>query len=100
MIYKFLCIYYRQLEQYDEFLEGVRQTHPRISYRELTQGERIERIGQIFNIEPDEKGRYNRRKFIAFYLLTKEPSTLEMRTCLEVIMPCVSRRAIHQFLGA
>lgn len=59
--------FYRQLEQYDEFLEEVRQTHPRISYRELTQGERMERIGQIFNIEPDEKGRYNRRKFIAFY---------------------------------
>ncbi len=62
-----LLCFLRQLEQDDEFLEEVRQTHPRISYRELTQGERMERIGQIFNIEPDEKGRYNRRKFIAFY---------------------------------
>jgi hypothetical protein len=58
---------YLQCEQYDALLEEIRRTHPMISYNVLTQGETMERIARIFNIAPDENGRYNRLNFIRYY---------------------------------
>ena len=58
---------YQRFEQYDSFLEEIRRTHPAISFSDLTQGERMERIGRIFDIHPDEHGHYNRRDFKKWY---------------------------------
>ncbi len=47
------CVaFYRQLEQYDAFLDEIGQTHPAISFHDLTQGELWEEIIGIPNIQP------------------------------------------------
>lgn len=58
---------YQRFEQYDSFLEEIGRTHVAISFRDLTQGERMERIGHIFDIHPDQHGHYNRRDFKKWY---------------------------------
>lgn len=59
--------FYRQLEEFDAFLEEIRRTHQEVSFNALTQGERMERIGKIFDIHPDERGHYHRRRFKDLY---------------------------------
>jgi hypothetical protein len=59
--------FYRQLEQYDAFLDEVGQTHPAISFRTLTQGELWEEIIRIFAIQPDKHGHYTRAKLKGIY---------------------------------
>lgn len=59
--------FYRQLEKYDALLEEIQRTRRTISFDELTQGELMERIADIFDIQADEKGRYDRRRFKSFY---------------------------------
>jgi len=58
---------YRQFERYDVFLESVRRNHPVISYKDLTQGELMERIGRIFALSVDEHGHYRSREFKRWY---------------------------------
>ncbi len=59
--------FYRQLEQYDAFLEEVGQTHPAISFHNLTQGELWGEIIRILDIQPDKHGRYTRGKIKGLY---------------------------------
>jgi hypothetical protein len=59
--------FYRQLEAYDAFLDDLQQFHPEISFNELTQGERLEEIFSIFDIQPDKHGQYNRRQLKSYY---------------------------------
>ena len=59
--------FYRQLEQYDAFLDEVGQTHPAISFHDLTQGELWEEIIRILDIQPDKHGHYTRGKIKGLY---------------------------------
>jgi hypothetical protein len=59
--------FYRQLEAYDAFLDDLQQFHPEISFNELTQGERLEEILSIFDIQPDKHGLYSRRQIKSYY---------------------------------
>ena len=56
-----------QLEEFDDFLDELSLNRIEISYNELTSGESMERIAQIFGIQPNAKGKYNRRKFMSYY---------------------------------
>jgi hypothetical protein len=59
--------FYRQLEEYDAFLDELQQFYLEISFNKLTQGERMEQILGIFDIQPDKHGQYNRRQFKSYY---------------------------------
>ncbi len=59
--------FYHQLEEYDAFLDELQPFHPFISFNELSDGETMEQIRRIFNIQPDKNGEYNRRQFKGYY---------------------------------
>ncbi len=56
-----------QLRAYDDFLGELARHRVEISFNELTSEVNLPTIAQIFNIKPDNKGKYNRRKFKGLY---------------------------------
>jgi hypothetical protein len=59
--------FYRQLEEYDAYLDELQQFYPEISFNELWQGERMEQIIRIFDIHPDKHGKYRNTQFKSYY---------------------------------
>jgi hypothetical protein len=58
---------YRQFEEFDAFLDEVQQTHPTISFKRLFDGEFMKHMARIFHLQPNKKGKYNRRKLREYY---------------------------------
>lgn len=58
---------YRQLEEFDAFLDEVQQSHATISFRHLFDGEFMKHIARIFHLRPDKKGKYSRRRLKGYY---------------------------------
>lgn len=56
-----------QLRAYDDFLEELARHRTEISFDELTSEANMPTIAQIFNIKPDNKGKYNCGKFKGLY---------------------------------
>jgi hypothetical protein len=59
--------FYKQLLEYDAFLEEVAVTHPLLSYQELTSGEWRERIARIFGSKTTNEGKYHRKLIAGIY---------------------------------
>ena len=59
--------FYRQLAEYDAFLDELQLDYPEISFNALTEGERLEQIYRIFDFQPDKHGRYTRGQIKALY---------------------------------
>jgi len=59
--------FYKQLLEYDAFLEEVAVTHPVLSYQELTSGEWRERIARIFGSKTTSEGKYHRKLITGIY---------------------------------
>ena len=59
--------FYKQLLEYDVFLEEVAVTHPLLSYQELTSGEWRERIAHIFGSKTTSEGKYHRKLITRIY---------------------------------
>jgi hypothetical protein len=60
-------VFYRQLLEYDAFLDEISITHPKLSYQELTSGEWLERICCTFGGKADEEGKYDRKIIARLY---------------------------------
>lgn len=63
-----------QFQDFDDFLDELAQTHMEISYNDLVSGDRLERIGKIFNLpllkprqESSEQSKYNHASFKRYY---------------------------------
>ncbi|MBM7845934.1 hypothetical protein [Herpetosiphon giganteus] len=56
-----------QHQQYNRFLDELAQSRMSVSLNELTSEPLMHTIAQIFNILPDDRGKYNRKKFIDRY---------------------------------
>ncbi|MCL4299578.1 MAG: hypothetical protein KJ077_27830 [Anaerolineae bacterium] len=56
-----------QLRAYDDFLDELARHRVEISFNELTSEANMPTIAQIFDIKPDNKGKYNRGKFKGLY---------------------------------
>ncbi len=59
--------FYKQLLEYDAFLEEVAVTHPVLSYQELTSAEWRERIARIFGSKTTNEGKYHRKLITGIY---------------------------------
>lgn len=57
----------KQLQEYDALLEEIAVTHPIISYRELTNGEWLERIARIFGSKADSENKYHSNIIAGLY---------------------------------
>lgn len=63
-----------QFQDFDDFLDELAQTRLEISYNDLVSGDRLERIGKIFNLpllkprqESSEQPKYNHASFKRYY---------------------------------
>ncbi|HEU5381447.1 MAG TPA: hypothetical protein VFV38_38995, partial [Ktedonobacteraceae bacterium] len=60
-------IFIKQLQKYDALLEEISITHPKVSYRELTSGEWLERIARIFGGKADNENKYHSNTIAGLY---------------------------------
>lgn len=60
---------YRQLTNYDAYLDELQEEYPELSFEELTDDKRpfIHQIRHYLNLQPDKNGRFSNRYFISHF---------------------------------
>ena len=60
-------VLYRQLEEFDDFLDDLERNHAALSLVDLLGEKYMGQIARIFHLRPNKEGKYSRRRLKTFY---------------------------------